>query len=169
MREQLAVLRRPVISLGLLANVVLMFGSMSLLTYLAPFTAALANADVTDRGFLFAVSGLAGMAGIWAGGPATDAWGPDRPLIAGVGAFLATMAALTALWPLRPVPVVVVLAVVTVWGGAAFWNSPAVQTRLHLLAGPVAGQALALDTSETYIGIAVGGAIGGAVLAPRTP
>src|SRR5690606_32972399 len=34
--------------------------------------------------------------------------------------------------------------------GAAFWNSPAVQARLHLLTGPVATQALALTTSGTY-------------------
>lgn len=168
-RAQLAVLRRPAISIGLVANAVLMFGSMSLLTYLAPFVAELADADVTDRGFFFAVSGLAGMAGIWAGGRATDAWGPDRTLVAGVAAFLATMAALTLLWPLRPVPVILLLVVVTVWGGAAFWNSPAVQTRLHLLAGPVAAQALALNTSGTYIGVAVGGGAGGAVLDAAGP
>ncbi|MFD0905984.1 MFS transporter, partial [Actinomadura sediminis] len=163
-RAQLAVLARPAISIGLAANIVLMSGSMMLLTYLAPFTAALANVDVTDRGVLFAVAGLAGMAGIWAGGRATDAWGPDRTLAAGVGAFVATMVALAALWPLRPVPFVLLLGIVAVWGGAAFWNSPAVQARLHLLAGPVATQALALNTSGTYIGVAVGGGVGGAVL-----
>lgn len=154
-------LGRPAISLGLAANVVLMSGSMMLLTYLAAFAAALADANVTDRGLLFACSGLAGMVGIWAGGRATDASGPDRTLIVGVGAFLATMAALALRWPLRPVPLVLVLAVVTVWGGAAFWNSPAVQARLHLLAGPVATQALALNISGTYIGVAIGGATGG--------
>ncbi|GGV37574.1 MFS transporter [Actinomadura cremea] len=168
-RDQLAVLARPAISMGLAANVVLMFGSMMLLTYLAPFTAALADTDVTDRGLLFAVSGLAGMAGIWAGGRATDAWGPDRTLAAGVGAFVATMAALAALWPLRPVSLVPLLGIVTVWGGAAFWNSPAVQARLHLLAGPVATQALALNTSGTYIGVAVGGGVGGVVLDTAGP
>ena len=108
--------------------------------------------------------GLAGMVGIWAGGRATDAWGPDRTRIVGVGAFLATMAALVVLWPLRPVPLVLVFAIVTVWGGAAFWNFPAVQSRLQLLARPVATQALALNTSGTYIGVAIGGATGGTIL-----
>lgn len=56
-RDQLAVLGRPAISPGLAANVVLMFGSMMLLTYLAPFAAALADASVTDRGLLFTCSG----------------------------------------------------------------------------------------------------------------
>ncbi len=163
-RQQLAILVRPAVSLGLAANLVLMLGSMMVLTYLAPYVDALADAGPGQRGVLFAVSGAAGMLGIWAGGVATDRWGPDRALIAGVAAFVAAMAALLALWPWRPVPVVLLVPVVAVWGGAAFWNSPAVQARLHLLAGPVATQALALNTSGTYLGVAAGGAIGGAVL-----
>ncbi|WP_433407421.1 MFS transporter [Saccharomonospora azurea] len=163
-RQQLAILVRPAVSLGLAANLVLMLGSMMVLTYLAPYVDALADAGPGQRGVLFAVSGAAGMLGIWAGGVATDRWGPDRALIAGVAAFVAAMAALLALWPWRPVPVVLLAPVVAVWGGAAFWNSPAVQARLHLLAGPVATQALALNTSGTYLGVAAGGAIGGAVL-----
>ncbi|MGW9306746.1 MFS transporter [Saccharomonospora azurea] len=163
-RQQLAILVRSAVSLGLAANLVLMLGSMMVLTYLAPYVDALADAGPGQRGVLFAVSGAAGMLGIWAGGVATDRWGPDRALIAGVAAFVAAMAALLALWPWRPVPVVLLVPVVAVWGGAAFWNSPAVQARLHLLAGPVATQALALNTSGTYLGVAAGGAIGGAVL-----
>ncbi|MGW9479394.1 MFS transporter [Saccharomonospora azurea] len=163
-RQQLAILVRPAVSLGLAANLVLMLGSMMVLTYLAPYVDALADAGPGQRGVLFAVSGAAGMLGIWAGGVATDRWGPDRALIAGVAAFVAAMAALLALWPWRPVPVVLLVPVVAVWGGAAFWNSPAVQARLHLLAGPVATQALALNTAGTYLGVAAGGAIGGAVL-----
>ncbi|WP_428815103.1 MFS transporter [Streptomyces albus subsp. chlorinus] len=169
LRSQLAILARPAVSLGLAANVVLMSGSMMLLTYLAPFTDRLASADAGARGLLFAVSGLAGMAGIWGGGLATDRWGPDRTLAAGVGLFVLTMAALTALWAARPVQVALLLPVVAVWGGAAFWNSPAVQARLHLLAGPVAAQALAMNTSGTYLGVAVGGAAGGAVLEAAGP
>ena len=36
--------------------------------------------------------------------------------------------------------------------------------RLHALAGPVAPQALALNTSGTYLGVAAGGAAGGILL-----
>ncbi|MFC4003914.1 hypothetical protein ACFS2C_09120 [Prauserella oleivorans] len=56
-----------------------------------------------------------------------------------------------------------------VWGGAAFWNSPAVQARLHMLAGPVSGEALALNTSGAYLGVACGGVIGGLVLDTHGP
>lgn len=164
-RRQLAILTRPAVSLGLAANLVLMLGSMMVLTYLAPYVGVLADAGPGERGALFAVAGVAGMLGIWAGGVATDRWGPDRTLVTGVAAFVAAMAALLALWLWRPVPLVVLLPVVAVWGGAAFWNAPAVQARLHGLAGPAATQALALNTSGTYLGVAAGGAIGGGVLA----
>ncbi len=163
-RRQLAILARPAVSLGLAANLVLMLGSMMVLTYLAPYVGALADAGPGERGVLFAVSGIAGMVGIWAGGAATDRWGPDRTLVTGVAAFVASMAALLALWPWRPVSLAVLLPVVAVWGGAAFWNSPAVQARLHMLSGPVATQALALNMSGTYLGVAAGGAVGGVVL-----
>lgn len=82
-RTQLTILLRPAVSAGLAANMVLMLGSMMLLTYLAPFVEALASAGTTSRGMLFGISGVAGMVGIWAGGLATDRWGADRALLVG--------------------------------------------------------------------------------------
>ncbi|QVQ52721.1 MFS transporter [Spiractinospora alimapuensis] len=167
--EQFAILVRPAISLGLTANLVLMFGSMMMLTYLAPLVTDLAAVGPELRGGLFALSGVAGMVGIWASGRVVDRWGADRTLLIGVGAFVASMATIAALWPLRPIPVLVLVLVSLVWSGSAFWNSPAVQARLHLLAGPVSAQALALNTSGTYLGVAVGGAVGGVVLTVTGP
>ena len=46
----------------------------------------------------------------------------------------------------------------------AFWNSPAIQARLHALAGALAPQALALNTSATYLGVAAGAGLGGLFL-----
>src|SRR5690606_18379217 len=51
--EQLRTLRRPAISLGLLANTALMTGSMMMLTYLAPYLAEAAAAGVNERAFVF--------------------------------------------------------------------------------------------------------------------
>ncbi|APE12550.1 MFS transporter (plasmid) [Rhodococcus sp. 2G] len=162
--DQLRTLAAPAVSLGLAANIVLMFGSMMMLTYLAPFALDTAHVDASARGPLFAVSGIAGMVGIWAGGRATDRLGPDTTLAIGVGVFVTSMIALYAVWVSRPVPPGVLYPLVAIWGAAAFWNSPAVQARLHMLAGPVSTQALALNTSGTYLGVAVGGAVGGVVL-----
>lgn len=164
LREQLRILRRRPILLGLFANCVLMTGSMMMLTYLAPYLAAATGAGVEERALAFSLSGLAGIVGIWLGGIATDKWGADRTLLFGVGVIVVAMIALWALWAARPASLPVVLAVATIWGGMAFWNSPAIQARLHLLAGPVSGQALALNTSGTYLGVSIGAAIGGLAL-----
>jgi predicted MFS family arabinose efflux permease len=163
-REQLRVLTRAPVSLGLLANCALMTGSMMMLTYMAPYLAAVSEASVDQRALAFSLSGFAGIVCIWAGGRATDQWGPDRALVTGIGIFTGIMAVLGLLWFVRPVPFSVLVVVGTIWGGMAFWNSPAIQTRLHVLAGPVAAQALALNTSSTYLGVSLGGALGGLTL-----
>ncbi|MGI5491511.1 MFS transporter [Microtetraspora malaysiensis] len=168
LREQVRVLTSKPILLGLTANALTITGSMMLLTYLAPYLTDLANAGTETRAVIFAASGFAAMAGIWLGGLATDRWGPDRTLIGGIGVFAAVMAVFTILWPMRPVSMWVVAPLAIVWGGAAFWNSPAIQARLLRLAGPVGGQALALNTSFTYIGVAVGGGLGGVLLSVFT-
>lgn len=169
LREQLRALTRLPISLGLLANCVLMTGSMMMLTYLAPYLEATTTAGVEERALAFSLSGIAGILGIWAGGIATDRWGADRTLIVGITVIVATMLALWGLWATRPAPLPLVLIVATVWGGMAFWNSPAIQARLHHLAGPVSGQALALNTSGTYLGVSIGAAVGGLALSGVGP
>lgn len=169
LREQLRTLRQLPMSLGLLANCVLMTGSMMMLTYLAPYLASTTTAGVEERALAFSLSGIAGILGIWLGGIATDRWGADRTLLFGIGAIVASMLALWALWASRPASLPLVLVVATVWGGMAFWNSPAIQARLHHLAGPVSGQALALNTSGTYLGVSIGAAVGGVILSSVGP
>ncbi|MFE0172208.1 MFS transporter [Streptomyces sp. NPDC059002] len=160
-REQMRALAAAPVSLGLMANCVLMTGSMMMLTYMAPYLDAVSEASVDQRALSFSLSGFAGIVCIWAGGRAADRWGPDRSLVAGIGVFTGIMAFLGVLYAARPVPFSVLVVVGTVWGGTAFWNSPAIQARLYLLAGPAAAQALALNTSGTYLGVALGGAVGG--------
>lgn len=164
LRDQVRTLQQLPISLGLLANCVLMTGSMMMLTYLAPYLASATTAGVEERALAFSLSGIAGILGIWLGGIATDRWGADRTLLFGIAAIVASMLALWVLWASRPASLPLVLVVATVWGGMAFWNSPAIQARLHHLAGPVSGQALALNTSGTYLGVSIGAAAGGLIL-----
>ncbi len=164
LRDQLRTLSAGPISFGLLANCALMTGSMMMLTYLAPYLEATSSAGVDERALAFSLSGLAGVLGIWLGGIATDRWGADRTLSIGIVGIVLTMIILWLLWAGRPAPVPTVIGVATVWGGLAFWNSPAIQARLYMLAGPVAPQALALNTSGTYLGVSIGAAVGGIAL-----
>ncbi|NEE28773.1 MFS transporter [Streptomyces sp. SID7982] len=160
-REQVRALAAAPVSLGILANCVLMTGSMMMLTYMATYLDAVSSASVDQRALAFSLSGFAGIVCIWLGGKATDRWGPDRCLVAGIGLFIGIMALQGVLWFARPLPFPLLVVVGTIWGGMAFWNSPAIQARLYLLAGPSAAQALALNTSGTYLGVSLGGAVGG--------
>lgn len=168
-KEQFRTLKAGPISLGLLANCALMTGSMMMLTYLAPYLSATASTGVDGRALAFSLSGLAGIVGIWVGGVATDRWGPDRTLSIGILGIVITMILLWLLWLGKPSATPLVITVATIWGGLAFWNSPAIQARLYILAGPLTPQALALNTSGTYLGVAVGGAIGGIALTIGNP
>lgn len=165
LRDQLRVLSSGPVLLGLCANTLMVTGSMMLLTYLAPYLAELSSADTAARAAIFSASGVAGMLGIWLGGVATDRWGVDRSLAAGIGAFLAVMVVFTALWPMRPISLWMVAPLAALWAGSVFWTSPAISARLLRLAGPVGPQALALNTSSAYLGVACSGALGGVLLA----
>lgn len=162
--EQFRVLRQAPISLGLLANCLLLTGSMMMLTYQATYLAATTSTGIEVRAVAFSLSGIAGIAGIWIGGIVTDRIGPDRTLQIGIGTIVFSMLVLWALWTARPTPVILVLIVGVISGGMSFWNAPAIQARLSLLAGPVTGQALALNTSGTYLGVSLGAAMGGTIL-----
>lgn len=149
---------------GFLANFLNMAASMLLLTYLAPFLLGLGDVGPDQRGMVFATSGFAGMAGVWLGGLATDRWGALRALTVGMSVFVFAMAGLTILWTLRPVPLPYLLVLVTLWAGSAFWNSPAIAARIMAIADGAAQQAMALNTSFTYLGVALGGVLGGIAL-----
>ncbi|MGW0480757.1 MFS transporter [Nonomuraea sp. NPDC003214] len=157
-------LGRPRVSLGLLGIVAIVTGSMMLLTYLAPFLRDLAGAGSRELGWVFALAGVAGLAGGMLGGRAADRWGPDRALLAGIGGFAAVMAVFVGSWFLRPVALLWLLPVLLVWAGVSWWIPPPAQTRLLALAGAAGPQALALNSSAVYVGVSAGGALGGLVL-----
>ncbi|MGC0055357.1 MFS transporter [Brucella pituitosa] len=154
---------RPLL-FGFLANFLNMAASMLLLTYLAPVLLGLGDIGLDQRGLVFGISGLAGMAGVWLGGHATDRWGALRTLAVGMSAFVIAMAGLTVLWGFRPVPLPYLLVLVTLWAGSAFWNSPAIAARIMASAGGAGQQAMAVNTSFTYLGVALGGILGGLAL-----
>ncbi|WP_308125695.1 MFS transporter [Nonomuraea ceibae] len=157
-------LGRPRVLLGLLGMVAIVTGSMMLLTYLAPFLRDLAGAGPRELGWVFALAGVAGLAGGMLGGRAADRWGPDRALLAGIGGFTAVMAVFVGSWFLRPVALLWLLPVLLVWAGVSWWIPPPAQTRLLALAGTAGPQALALNSSAVYVGVSAGGALGGLVL-----
>lgn len=166
--DRLRPLTRPAVLGVLLAAAAAVLANLLLQTYLAPFLRETAEVTPATLGLLLLVTGAAGIAGARLAGTCVDRWGPRTTFALAVTGFTAAMAALAAAWTLRPAPWAVLLPMLLLWSAAAWSVPPAVQTRVLALAGPGNGpQALALCSSAVYVGAALGGALGGRVLATR--
>lgn len=164
LREQLAVLAGRRISLALLGAAVAIAGALTLVTYIAPYLEqTLGRADL--RPALFAVFGICATAGTLLGGAVNDRIGPDRTIVTGLGAYILVLLGFAAAWWARPVGLPAFIPLVLAWGVFTHWSAPAIQVRLHQLAGPLATQALALNSSLGAVGVAAGAALGGLLLA----
>ncbi|AUH41566.1 MFS transporter [Streptomyces sp. CMB-StM0423] len=162
--DRLTLLARPALLVGLAATAVAVLGNLMVVTYLAVYLRDLAGVGPTGLGVIFVLAGAAGIAGSQLGGPAADRWGAERALLMGCGAFALVMVGLVGCWPLRPAPLVLVVPLLLLWSAAAWWIPPAASARLLRLAGPAGAQALALNSSAVYLGVAAGGAAGGVLL-----
>ncbi|PZE34227.1 MFS transporter [Curtobacterium sp. MCPF17_031] len=165
LRQQMKALTEAPIVLGLAATCALMCGTMMLLTYFASYLDAMTHAGIGERAAALGLAGLAGMVGVVGGGIAVDRMGAERTLYIGVAAFCLTMVALWLLRFVAPIPFPIILGLGIVWGATAFWNAPAIQIRLYGLSAALAPQALALNTSSNFLGVSLGGALGGLIVA----
>lgn len=166
-RERVALLTRPPILVGVLGTVLGACGGLMTYTYIAPVVNDLSGAGSTGLAAVIFVAGAAGAVGTFVGGVATDRWGADRALLVTLGGQVAATAALaaTALAGVHSSPVAAVAAVFALWGFAGWAFNPPMNTRLLALAGDAASEVVALNTSGLYVGIALGGALGGVALA----
>lgn len=161
LRERLTPLRRPAITLALAAMATVVLANMMLMTYLAPFARGAGDVDARRLAVLFVIGGIAGIAGGQIGGLVAARRGPDHALRLGTGVFILAMAALALAWHLRTVPRPVLAALVAFWNLAAWWIPPAAQAKAFTYADTAADQVMALASSAAYLGVSLGGALGG--------
>ncbi|MFC5823540.1 MFS transporter [Nonomuraea insulae] len=160
LRERIAMAAQPRIAGVLGVTAVTMAGAYALMTYLAPLLAE--TAGISGRGLtlVLLVSGAASLAGTAVTGRTIDAYGGRRILlIALCAALVGTPALLLAHDP------VLAGAVIGLVGLAAAGIVPAQQWRL-MAAAPEAGTLLlSLNSTALYLGMSVGGGLGGVTLA----
>ncbi|MFE4664628.1 MFS transporter [Streptomyces sp. NPDC056716] len=162
-------LLRPVLNRAvlvvLLVTVVTVAGNLAFQTYLAPFLTDLASVTRRQLALLLVISGAGGLLGTRLAGRFVDRYGSLRALVAAGGLFCAGMAAFCLLWVARPVSLVPVAALLMLWSAAAWAVPPAIQALMVDRVGPEgATQAMALHSSSAYVGAAVGGGLGGALV-----
>ncbi len=130
-------------------------------TYMGPLIEASAGTNPETRSFYLVLFGIGAVIGNVVGGYLTDRIGPKRTLIIVCIAHMALMPMFSVI-PWNPVTFAVLVAVWSLCGWA--FMAPQ-QSRLVGIAPRTQALALALNAAMIYVGIAIGSAIGGRLLA----
>ncbi|MEV3869965.1 MFS transporter [Streptomyces sp. NPDC049906] len=160
--RQVRVLTRPAVLLGVAGTVLGASSGLMTYTYIAPLTRDLTGRTGAVLALFIAVIGVFGALGSFLCGRLTDRWGADRTLVAAFGGSVAATGALAVTGLLTDeAPVWVVLLFLAGWGFAGWGFNPPMNTRALALARGAEAEAVALNTSGLYVGIALAGAVGG--------
>jgi MFS transporter, DHA1 family, inner membrane transport protein len=156
--ERLAMLRRADILSVLLVTVCANAGAFSVYTYIGPLFGGLGGKGTLE--ILIVTFGVAAAIGSYVSGHGSDRWGAARVLAVLLAVFTVNHL-LLAVWTGA---LATSLLYVAIWGMVGWGTVPPQQHRLVQRAGPGAGIALSLNASAIYLGIALGGVLGGYVV-----
>jgi MFS transporter, DHA1 family, inner membrane transport protein len=169
----LLVLREPAVRAALGATLVSVTAGFTVYTYISPIVQRAASIGSDGVSGMLLAFGVAAIAGNALGGSCSDHLGPFRTMRLGLAGMSAALAALgfLAATPTRSqvVGVVVTAGAVTLWSITGWALAVPIEHRLIELVPRAQAVALALNASALYLGIALGGVIGGAALAIGTP
>ncbi|MFE0043970.1 MFS transporter [Streptomyces albireticuli] len=168
MSDRLRVAAEPAVLLAVLANTCAVAGGFTVYTYLAVFARDVTGLSAAGvSGVLFAW-GVAAAAGTAVGGRMSDRRGPDRAYLTGVLGVVAAFAALalTALLTrFAEGPATVAFLLATVAWGVLYWIVPGAQIQRVMDRAPAAPTiAVSVSSASSYLGVALGGGLGGATL-----
>lgn len=159
-RQQLALLKSPRISVALSISFFWILGYMILYTYITPFLLTITG--MSDRMVsvgLFAF-GLASLLGSQLGGYGVDKWGIPRTMVGGLVFHSVILFLLTAFSHSASF----VFPLLMLWSFFAWSSGPVQQVFLIGMAPQASGIVLSLNTSIVQLGMALGAVIGGVVV-----
>lgn len=148
----------------LVVTLLALAGSFSAYTYLLALLARI-HPSASQVTVLFAAFGAGGVVGNAVGGVAADRFGPART----VGVGLTALVGILALFAGAEGSLIGSGGLLFAWGFAGWAWYPPQQHRLVQRAGRAATTALALNGSAIYLGIALGGGMGGLLLSGAGP
>ena len=154
-------LRQPALWLAQLVSILLLGGHFTLFAYFTPYLASMAGIrSPSEISLILLLIGLAALSGGYIGGWLADRLGHRRALRLVPAAFALALAAV----PLS-LGSIGFLPVLMVWSAISWMISPVVQSFL-LRSDPASGSAgVALNTSAMHLGVGLGAALGGLVVA----
>jgi predicted MFS family arabinose efflux permease len=158
LRERLAPVRDPRVTLTLATTFLVLAGVFTVYTYIAVSYDRATGGSGTTLAALLVAWGLAATAGNLASGRLTDAFGSPRVISITVGLLLADF----ALMPLssRTLPTAVIA--IAVWGICGWGLLVPQQYRLIQISPQAAPLAIALNASAIYLAVSASGPIGAA-------
>lgn len=165
-RERLVLLRRPAVLTCVIGTVIGATSGLMPYIFIAPIIGDLTSADRSSMPVAIGLYGLAGAAGTVIGGLLNDRWGTDRAVVGLLMLILGSVIGMVAVGLLfdGKSPFWLMAALIVLWGAAGWAYNPPMNARALQLAGSAGTEAIALNTSGLYIGIALAGVIGGGAL-----
>lgn len=155
------VLRNGWLLLVLLVTVFQLAAQLSLFTYITPYVESRTTLGATGITLLFLANGVAGFFGNLWGGTLSDRIGARQTVLI----FLVLLGAAFIVVPFIGQSVLIGAVAIAVWGAFGLGFNAPQQTRLVQLAPDSASAVLGLNASFLYVGISLGSAIGGQVIA----
>ncbi|MFI0815768.1 MFS transporter [Streptomyces sp. NPDC021098] len=164
-RQRLTAAAHPGVLVALLSNVLACAGEFTVVVYVAPLAMEVTGVGAAGVSAFLLVSGLAALLGSAVGGRAADAYGGGRAYHGAVAVLLAGLAALVPVAAFAPDDswgtAVLFGLLLCVISTAAWALPPAQNHRIASMDIPEPTVALSLNGSSSYLGLAVGGALGG--------
>ncbi len=153
--------RNPLVMLLLLITTLQMSGQFTVLTFMAPLLARLAEASPAAIALAFSLYGVFGFVGNVLATRLVDRWGGYRTSLLFVFVLLAGL----TIWSLGAGIFAVMAIGVSIWGVGFASTSSMQQVRLVGAAPQFAGASVSLNSSVLYVGQAIGSAVGGMLFA----
>lgn len=156
--QQLAI---PGLALAQLVSILMIAGHFTLFAYLAPYLGATLGLHGDSLSLMYALFGVSAVGGGYFGGWLSDRLGPRPALWLVPALFTAVLASL----PLLAGSLWLFLPAMMLWSSLSWSISPTVQSYL-ISSAPAASEVnIGLNTSAMHLGVALGAACGGLVIA----
>lgn len=166
LKQRLGVIRHPGLLPALVTMLLYMAGGFIVFTYIAAIAVQGTGLSREMVPLVLLAFGLGAALGNFVGGQLSDRFGPTRTVIAASFLNAASLMAISWImqWP-HEIAGPALIAVMVLWGVAAWMFPPAQASRVLAIAPESAPLALSLNGSALYLGIASGSLVGGLIIA----
>jgi DHA1 family putative efflux transporter-like MFS transporter len=157
LRQQLSLLKKPKVALGLAITFFWLGGYSITYTYLSPYLLKVSEINEQYLSGALLVFGIASMIGSKLGGLSADRWGVNRTLFGGFTLHIIMLILLSVVTH----TLVGVIIVLLLWSFSAWSSGPTQQYHLTTIEPEASGVMLSLNQSMMQLAMAAGAGMGG--------